>query len=310
MKGPVSYGCICQRKRVFLRRFLLWKSLCLYVLRRRKMIYETISIQMEGTQPEGASLQVYALDSADSFQKGLVRPMILICPGGGYAHVSEREAEPIAMRLLAMGYHAAILKYSIAPAARFPTALLELAQAMKTVREHAGKWHVDTEKIFVMGFSAGGHLAASLGAFWTRKMVYEPVGMKPEQLRPAGLILCYPVICSEENYTHGGSFKNLLGERFEELKEELSIEKQAKEQMPPCFIWHTYTDGSVPVENSLLLFAALRKANVSAEMHIYPEGQHGLALGDDSTSPKDGSMVCECVQSWIDLLGIWLKGRM
>lgn len=272
------------------------------------MIYETISIQAEGSL-EYARLHAYILDSAPSYQEGLVRPMILLCPGGGYEHTSDREAEPVAMQLLAQGYHVGILRYSVAPA-RFPTALLELAQAMKIVHEHAGEWHVNRKKIYVMGFSAGGHLAASLGAFWNQEMVYAKTGVQAELLKPAGVILCYPVITAEKEYIHEGSFKNLLGNASEELKKQLSIEKQAGTQFPPCFIWHTYTDKTVSVENSLLLFLALRKAGINVEMHIYQEGEHGLSLGNASTSKKDGGQICKAVQSWIELLKVWMENQV
>ena len=269
------------------------------------MLCETIPIQMKGSS-ECARLCIYVLDSSERFQRGLVRPTILLCPGGGYEHTSDREAEPVAMRLLAKGYHVGILRYSVAPA-RFPTALIELAQAMRLVHENAVKWHVDVGRIFVQGFSAGGHLAACLGVFWDTAFLRDAVKVPSEWLKPAGLILCYPVITSEERYTHEGSFRNLLGKEWKERKEQLSIERQVSAQTPPCFIWHTYTDETVPVENSLLLFSAFRKYGIPVELHIYPEGGHGLALGDASTSGADKNKICKAVQSWIDLLGIWLE---
>ena len=271
------------------------------------MIYDVISIQAEGSL-DYARLQVYILDSAPSYQEGLLRPMILVCPGGGYEHTSDREAEPVAMRLLAMGYHVGILRYSTAPA-KYPTALLELAKAMKIVHENAEKWHVNTEKIFVQGFSAGAHLAASLGVFWNQELVYKSIELPAKYLKPAGMILCYPVITSEEGYAHEGSFQNLLGDVKRKEWEKLSIEKQAGEHCPPCFIWHTCTDETVPVENALLLFSALKRAGVSVELHIYPEGKHGLSLGDTSTSDPEGNTICESVQSWITLLKTWLASQ-
>jgi acetyl esterase/lipase len=271
------------------------------------MIYDTISIQAEGSL-DYARLQIYILDSTPGYQERLLRPMILVCPGGGYEHTSDREAEPVAMRLLAMGYHVGILRYSTAPA-KYPTALLELAQAMKTVHENAQKWHVNIKKIFVQGFSAGAHLAASLGVSWNQELVYKSTGIPAKKLRPAGMILCYPVVTSEKGLAHEGSFQNLLGEVERKEWEKISIEKQVGIHCPPCFIWHTCTDETVPVENALLLFSALKKAGVSVELHIYPEGKHGLSLGDASTSDPEGNMICESVQSWISLLKIWLASQ-
>lgn len=272
------------------------------------MQYEVISIQTEQSAPD-TKFYAYILDSSKEFQPDLLRPMIILCPGGGYEKTSDRESEPIAMRLLAMGYHVGILRYSVAPA-RFPTALLELAEVMKLVHENHEKWHVDWNQIFVQGSSAGGHLAASLGVFWNTPFLYEKAETVPEILKPAGLILNYPVITSKKKYSHEGSFRNLLGSDYKVMRKQVSIEKHVTSDMPPCFIWHTFTDMAVPVENSLLLVKELRKAGVSTELHIYPVGEHGISLGDESTANPDGSKVCESVQSWISLLEIWLKNQV
>lgn len=271
------------------------------------MQYEVISIQTESSALD-AKFYAYILDSSEEFQPGRVRPMVILCPGGGYERTSDREAEPIAMRLLAFGCHVGILRYSVAPS-RFPTALLELAEVMKLVHEKQEVWHVDQNRIYVQGSSAGGHLAASLGVFWDKPFLCKKVGTVPEVLRPAGLILNYPVITSKEKYMHEGSFRNLLGEQYKERKRAVSIERQVTSHMPPCFIWHTFTDDIVPVENSLLLARALKKAGVSTELHIYPIGGHGLSLADANTSRPDGGTICEPVQSWIDLLEVWLKAK-
>ena len=108
---------------------------------------------------------------------------------------------------------------------------------------------------------------------------------------------------------HKVSFRNLLGSSYKEKKKELSIERLVTADMPPCFIWHTFTDPTVPVENSLFLAEALKRAGVSTELHIYPTGGHGLSLADETSSNPDGSSICEPIQSWIDLLGTWLKEK-
>ena len=270
------------------------------------MQYEVIPIRADGSA-EDTKFYAYILKSSMDFQGDVYRPMVILCPGGGYEMTSDREAEPIAMRLLSMGYHVGILRYSVAPA-RFPTALLELAEVMKLVHTNREKWHVDTDKIFIQGSSAGGHLAASLGVFWNQPFLCELSGTTPEILKPCGMILCYPVITSEEEYAHEGSFRSLLGNRYEELKDRVSVEKQVTSAAPPCFIWHTFTDETVPFENALLFVQALRKAGVSTEFHMYSAGEHGLSLGDQTSARADGSMICEPVQSWIHLLETWLKG--
>ena len=133
------------------------------------MIHEKIEIQLKDSEFK-ANLFTYFLDNSPEIDPERKRPVVLICPGGGYQMTSDREAEALAVRFMAMGYHAAILRYSVAPA-RFPEALLQLATAVAMLRENAEKWHIDTEKIVVQGSSAGGHLAASLGVFWNKPFV-------------------------------------------------------------------------------------------------------------------------------------------
>ena len=290
------------------------------------MLHETFPIQVEGSLPN-TRLVTYILDYAESI-KIESRPLVLICPGGGYLYTSDREAEIFAMQFLAMGYHAAVLRYSCAPA-RYPVALTELAASMLLIRENAEKWHVNPNQIIVQGCSAGGHLAASLGVFWQEDFLAKALGLKGGQtasdvtgaqdggvetsdirklLRPDGMILCYPVITSGE-FAHRGSMENLLGEREAELAEKLSLENQVTDNTPPTFIWHTFTDGSVPVENSLLFVSALRRAGVSTEFHMYPCGGHGLGLANRLSMSASGGGVQEECTSWISLAHTWLESK-
>lgn len=221
------------------------------------MIHETYPIQVEGAQSY-ARLVTYIQEHSDAIniQK---RKLVLVCPGGSYANTSDREAEAIALQFAAMGYHAAVLRYSVAPAT-YPTALLEVAKSVQMIREHAEEWHVDAEKIVIEGCSAGGHLAASYCLFWKEKFIAVALGITDVErvLKPNGMLLGYPVITSGE-FAHRGSFVKLLGERQKELNEALSLEKHVSEDVPPTFIWHTFEDQTVPVENSLLFVGALRK---------------------------------------------------
>ena len=144
------------------------------------------------------------------------RPLVLVCPGGGYEFTSDREAEIVALQFNAMGYHTAVLRYSCTPAV-FPTAVLELSKAVAYFREHAGEYCIDPERIAVLGFSAGGHLAASLSVFWNTEWFAKirkenGVDLTAQQIRPDGLILAYPVITSGE-HAHRDSFDKLLGEK-------------------------------------------------------------------------------------------------
>lgn len=267
------------------------------------MIHEEIDVSVEGSVGR-ATLTTYVISHSEAIALDK-RPFILVCPGGGYEHVSEREGEIIALSFLAMGFHAGVLKYSVAPAV-YPTQLLELGKAMCYVRKHTEEWHIDEKKIFVQGSSAGGHLAASLGCFYKRELFHEITGGDSNLVRPDGMILSYPVITSGE-YAHRGSFEKLLADRQKELGEEMSLEKQISEDTPKTFVWHTFEDGAVPIENSLLLIQALRKYQIPFECHIYPKGCHGLSLGNELTSADGVKDIQPEVTNWIQMAGTFIK---
>ena len=231
------------------------------------------------------------------------RAAVLICPGGGYAYTSDREAEPIALQFNAHGYHAFVLNYSVAPR-RHPQPILDCARAMCLLRSKAEEWNIDNFKIAVCGFSAGAHLAASLGVHWNKPLL-DVDGISIGINRPDALILAYPVI-TMKNYCHKGSRDNLLGQDPDaNLIEELSLENQVSRNTPPCFIWHTYEDAAVPVENSLMFANALRKEKVPFELHIYTKGPHGLSLATDEVDvAKNGSF--PHVAGWVKLSQEWL----
>lgn len=274
------------------------------------MLVEKFKIAAEGSG-ENAKLQTYIIDSSEQMKYNK-RPLVLICPGGGYGFVSDREAEVMALQFTAMGYHAAVLTYSTYPV-RYPAQILEVAQAWRLIRENAEVWNVLSDKIVILGCSAGGHLAVSYSLFCGEDFVTKSVGMTADKLRPAGMILCYPVITSGE-FAHRDSFATLLGSDYDslvgtELLEKVSLEKQVTEKTPPAFIWHTYTDNVVPVENSLLFASALRKHNVNCELHIFPDGGHGLGLASELSQDSNGWGVQEECKIWIRLAEVWLKNK-
>ncbi|MGC6767900.1 alpha/beta hydrolase [Enterococcus sp. LJL51] len=264
------------------------------------MFYAKQEILEEGWTAE---LSLYIQDNFAGIDPKRKRPLILICPGGGYENLSDREGEPVALRMLALGFHAAVLKYSVAPA-EYPTALRQLGKALLCIKDLAAVHGIDHQRIFVMGFSAGGHLAASLGAFWQDKLLSDLTN-DSEQLRPAGLILCYPVI-SGGSHVHVSSFKKLLGDRLETLRDQLSIEQQVTAAFPPTFIWHTLEDQVVPVQNSLLLVEQLVKKKIFCEFHLYPKGPHGLSLGTEETKSPERDMILPRIQSWPEDMAKWL----
>lgn len=244
------------------------------------MIHEKIKLSVKGSA-DYAAMYTYFIDRSPEIAVQN-RPTVIVCPGGGYEFTSDREAEPIALRLNASGINAVVVRYSVAPA-RFPTALLEVAETVKFVRENAEKYGCDRDKIFLIGFSAGGHLVANYGNFWNKPFVAEAAHCTAETLRPNGQILSYPVITAGE-FAHMGSFMALLGDRYTAEKESLSLENSVTKDTPPTFIWHTQEDDCVPVENALYMVNALHRAGVKTEFHLFPCGGHGLSLCDETTS--------------------------
>ena len=248
-----------------------------------------------------ATLTTYVITHEREMDKIVSRPAVVVCPGGGYGFCPSREAEPIARRFLAAGFQAFVLTYSIKQLP-FPAHLLQAATAVATVREHAAEWDIDPNKIFIIGFSAGAHLAGSLGTLWNRDYVKNALGYHNGEHRPNGMILSYPVITSGE-YAHRGSFDNLLldGKDDPEKLLEVSLEKQVSADTVPAFLWHTVTDAAVPVENSLLMATALQQNHIPYEMHLFPEGRHGLSLASFETGGGP-----EAVTTWPDLVIRWI----
>jgi acetyl esterase/lipase len=267
------------------------------------MRYQEIKLQADGQE---ATLTTYLLNNTPEIDEDRTRPLVILCPGGAYRFVSEREAEPIAIQLNARGIHVAILRYSIYPA-KFPTALTQLAKSVAYAREHAKEWNVTSDRIIVMGFSAGGHLAASLGTLWQEPFLEEIMGTSKENYKPNGLLLSYPVITSGE-YAHRDSFVALLQDRYDELVDQMSLEKRVTEFTPPTFLWHTFEDTAVPIENALYFTQALNEVKVPFELHIYPKGWHGLSLASEETRSRydKGALPTEC-QTWITLAGTWIN---
>ena len=246
------------------------------------MKYNIIPVQTP--KATDARLYTYILDNFEEIDSNRTRPLVLICPGGGYEFTSDREAEAVAVQYIARGFHACVLRYSVAPA-EFPQSLCELAWSVAYLRE----------------------LAASLGVFWDKDWLAKETGLTAEQMRPNGLLLSYPVITSG-TYAHHGSIENLMGtKKSKELEELLSLEHQVGKQVPPVFIWHTLTDQSVPIQNTLMFTETLVKNQVSVEAHIFPEGQHGLSLANEETQiTETGFGIQKRCQDWITLAGKWV----
>lgn len=241
--------------------------------------------------PGGGELDVYLRTPAPAMPNALRRPLVLVVPGGGYEHVSAREADPVALQFAAAGYHTAVLTYSVGEGARNYQPLRQLSAALALLREHAEAWGVLPEQIAVCGFSAGGHLALS-GA------VLAVPGL-PDPPRPDAVILGYPVITAGQ-YAHRGSFVQLAGED-PAAQQAFSLEDKITPRTPPVFVWHTMEDETVPVENTLLLVSALHRAGVPCEAHLFEKGCHGTSLSTAEVNHPSAHR-----SRWLTLAREWL----
>jgi acetyl esterase/lipase len=251
------------------------------------------------------TLTAYCPYNSPEIKQDRKRVTIVLCPGGAYEFISDREAEPVALQLMALGFNVFLLRYGVMTA-KYPEALLEAAASVAYIRANADRFSAHKDKIVIMGFSAGGHLAASLGVFWKEPFIASTLHVDNDAVRPNGMILGYPVISSGE-FAHRGSFDALLGDQApKELMDKMSLENQVNADTPPAFLWHTFEDGSVPLENSMLFAAAMRRNHISFELHVYPLGNHGLSLCTDETS-RDDSQLNPHASTWFKLCGQWLK---
>lgn len=225
---------------------------------------------------------------------------VIVCPGGGYAHLSmDKEGTDIARWLNSIGVTAFVLKYRLGPKYHHPIELGDAQRAIRTVRTKAAEYRVMPDRIGIMGFSAGGHLASSAGTHFDSGNANAADTIDRASSRPDFLVLCYPVI-SFGQYAHRGSMQMLLGDNPDpKLVELMSNELQVTPQTPPTFLFHTTEDRTVPVENSVLFYLALRKAGVPAEMHIYERGPHGVGL----------AYTDEALSSWPARLADWFRVR-
>lgn len=205
---------------------------------------------------------------------------MVICPGGGYGGLAPHEGQEYARFLNEHGITGFVLKYRLAPGGyHHPSMLEDAARAVRTVRAKAGEWKLDPKRIGIMGSSAGGHLASTLLTHFDAGKSDAADPIERQSSRPDAGILCYAVITMGQ-FTHQGSKDNLLGkEPAPELVRELSNELRVTKATPPCFVWHTWEDTVVPVENSLQFADALRKAGVPFDLHVYQKGAHGIGLG-------------------------------
>lgn len=232
------------------------------------------------------------------------RPCIVICPGGGYQFVTQKEAEPTALNFLPQGYNVFVLTYSTAPHS-FPTQLREVAAVLELIHKNAEDWNCDPDRVAIMGFSAGGHLAAHYSNCYDCPEVRE---VFPHSHPVQACLLAYSVLTADPDFWHEGSFENLSGHTpvTEEDREKFSLERRVSGKTPPTFLWHTAEDAGVPVENSLLYAGALSKHKIPFELHVYPYGAHGKATVDEQSCINLDPQTAHA-HAWVEAAQKWLK---
>lgn len=238
------------------------------------------------------------------------RPAMLVIPGGGYSQVcTDREGEPIALAFFAKGYNCFVLNYRV-NGEKYPAQLIDASRAMVHIKDNTEKYGIDADKVYAVGFSAGGHLAGSLATMYNEPDVVQTLGISDGYNRPNAAILSYPVVSAMLS-THKGSFDRLLGfdmtEADEDARRYLSLECRADEKSAPLFIWHTAEDKVVPIDGSLALAKRYVELSLPCMLHLYPYGLHGLALANDITSTDNPKSVQPLAQGWVDTAVEWLK---
>ncbi len=252
-----------------------------------------------------AYLDAYISDA----RRGIADAMLII-PGGGYsACCADREGESIAFAFLARGFNSFVLTYRVGESYRYPDQLSDAARALLHIKSNAEKYKIDPERVFAVGFSAGGHLLGTLATISEREDVLKLLNAQKSELSLAGAIFSYPVITALHK-THEGSFCRLTGKAFEDITEEekkrLSVETHITENAPPAFIWHTAEDKCVPLNGTFALAQKYIDVGRTMTLRVYPYGPHGIALGNEITD-VDGRLIVPTAAHWVDEAIEWIK---
>lgn len=287
------------------------------------MIYKTFKL----SDTTDAKMTSYILDDGEFGRKGMKRPAVVICPGGGYTMVSKNEGEPVALFFNRQGYNAFVVEYSVKIDNPFPIALRELAKAVSIVRENKEEWLISDE-ITVVGFSAGGNLALSLAIYAKDKIITEDIGLTYEMIKPDNLILGYPAVTLHPKREEGEIPKELIelmdlglmpdfrGPNIREIllgklnpsedeMESLNLLDKIHNELPATFIWGSYEDSVIPASDYIDIAKKLYTLNVPCELHLFGHGPHGVSLCDSTVKNKE-ELADYSMDQWTNLCIKWL----
>ena len=255
-------------------------------------------------EARGTYVMRYTFEKSPSMPNVEKRPAVVVCPGGGYNFCSPREGDPVAFQFMAQGYNTFVLEYSCGENAVFPNSLLDLCAVMKLIRENAEEWGVIEDQIAVLGFSAGGHLTASLGVYWNDPEIMERSGCQNGENQPNALILIYPVISTSWMENQDQLARIIGANDWESTYKKLNLQTAVGKHTPPAFICHTARDAGVPPKDSIYFATAMLDAGVPCELHIFPNGGHGMSLGTRQVNTKGGD---KSFAQWVSLCVNWLE---
>ena len=253
------------------------------------------------------------IDTYVANDKSYKRNAILVIPGGGYGVVCpEREGEPVAFAYVAHGFNAFVLNYRVGGKDDlYPKQLIDAGRAIMYIKKNAVRFGIDPERVFTVGFSAGGHLSGSCAIMYDAPEVREALGITGEENKPCGAILAYPVVSANTDVTNKKTFENLLGKPFAKLTDDerrkFSLETALDENSVPMFIWHTAEDRIVPLDGTLLLIQAAKNAGVNVTAHIYPYGPHAIALGNKITEYGIENSCQPLAERWLSDSVNWIN---
>jgi len=266
------------------------------------MIYEKINLKESYPfLKNDVELEAYCQENYPENGMTRKRKTILVIPGGAYQFVSNREASPIATRLLGHNINAFVLHYSCGEAIEFPNPLIEAYAAIDFIKKNAKKYSVDVDSIGVIGFSAGGNLAGNVAAHYNEEIFLKAFNCKKDYLKVSGLLLGYPVVDRDPSYAHLGSFIN-VSKGDEKIMDYYCFANYIDKNFPQTFIWHTCFDNAVPVKNSTVLATKLAENKVKFELHIDTLGDHGQSLADKSVYEDDIAKLVVNNRYWFDKL--------